>query len=278
MLRLAGAGALTPALGALAHSRADEPTAALVAGPAVLTAERLSWAGVRLRAATSEVYIDPLLDAGVWGAALRPAPSAGAGARTRFVLVTHLHPDHFDPSAARRVLGEDGTLVCDATVAADAAARGFRVRSVRCFEPVFLSSDFTVTAVPAVDGYGAPQVSWVIAGPDRRVIHCGDTLWHGLWWQLGRMLGPFDAAFLPINGARFRWRTPYAEVPSVMTATQAVAAAVVLGARRLVPIHYGVRGADGYEEDPDALATVEHLGRERGLEVQPLTPGEWIRW
>jgi hypothetical protein len=41
------------------------------------------------------------------------------------------------------------------------------VRAARPFEPL-LVGDFTVTAVPAVDGYGAPQVSWVVDGGGRR--------------------------------------------------------------------------------------------------------------
>jgi hypothetical protein len=150
-------------------------------------------------------------------------------------------------------------------------------RERRLFEPLLLG-DFAATAVPAVDGYGASQVSWVIAGGNRRIIHCGDTLWHGFCWQIGRQHGPFDAAFLPINGARFGWRQPPAEIASVMTPEQAVAAAVVLGAKRLVPIHYGVAGAEGYLEEPDCVAKVAEIARRRGVRLQLLRPGEWVGW
>jgi L-ascorbate metabolism protein UlaG (beta-lactamase superfamily) len=245
---------------------------------ASLRAQRLAWAGVRLELPNAVIFVDPLLDPAVWDQALAdPLLPLDGGPAMRFVLVTHLHPDHFDPKAVRQALGSGGTLVCDASVAADAASRGFQVRGARPFEPLLLG-DFTATAVPAVDGYGAPQVSWVVDGGGRRVIHCGDTLWHGLWWQVRRQLGPFDAAFLPINGARFGWRQPAAEVPSVMTAEQAVAAAVVLGARIVVPIHYGVRGADGYEEEPQALARLAEIASRRRVAVQQLRPGDWVRW
>ena len=43
---------------------------------------------------------------------------------------------------------------------------------------------FTITAVPAVDGFGDPQVSWVIAAAGRRILHAGDTLFHGSWWLI----------------------------------------------------------------------------------------------
>jgi len=272
LLGLAAALAVRPAGRLLASS-----TAALAPAPA-LRAQRLAWAGVRLISPQTELYLDPLLDPSVWGPALSDSLALpDDGLADRFVLVTHLHPDHFDPTAARHVLGANGTLICDASVAADSASRGFKVRAARLFEPMLLG-DFTATAVPAVDGYGAPQVSWVADGAGRRVIHCGDTLWHGLWWQIGRQFGPFDAAFLPINGARFRWRQPAAEVPSVMTAEQAVAAALVLGARLLVPIHYGVHGAEGYQEGDDVAASARRIGAERQIDVQVLAAGDWVRW
>ena len=138
--------------------------------------------------------------------------------------------------------------------------------------------DFTATAVPAADGYGDAQVSWIVSGGGRRVIHCGDTLWHGSWWQIGRQYGPFDAAFLPINGARFSWRKPASEISAVMTPEQAVAAAVVMGARQIVPIHYGVRGAEGYSELPDVEARLIEVASRRGVGVEVRRPGEWLTW
>lgn len=274
VLRLAAAIALAPLARRLeARLDAGPPPAA-----DSLRAQRLAWAGVRLELPTAVAFIDPLLDPAVWEQALAdPLLPFDGGPATRFVLVTHLHPDHFDPKAVRQALGTGGTLVCDATVAADAASRGFQVRGARPFEPLLLG-DFTATAVPAVDGYGVPQVSWVVDGGGRRVIHCGDTLWHGLWWQVRRQLGPFDVAFLPINGARFGWRQPAADVPSVMTPEQAVAAAVVLGVHLVVPIHYGVSDTEGYREDPQAAARVVEIARQRKVAVQLLRPGEWVRW
>ena len=243
-----------------------------------LRAQRLAWAGVRLELPEAAIFIDPLVSADVWGAALKdPLTPFSGGPGTRSVLVTHLHPDHFDVLAITQILGGSGTIICDSRVAANVASQGFRVRGLALFEPTIVG-EFTVTAVPAVDGYGDTQVSWVVDGGGRRLIHCGDTLWHGHWWQVGKQLGPFDAAFLPINGARFAWRKPFAEVASVMTPEQAVAAAVVLGAKRLVPIHYGVRGASGYEEDPRAEAKLIETSKARKVAAQILKPGDWVQW
>ncbi len=195
----------------------------------------------------------------------------------RFVLVTHRHPDHFDPLAVRKILGDAGVLVCDSDVAPLAAAEGFKVRLASLYEPVLLG-DFTATAVPAMDGYGDPQVSWIVSTGDKRVLHCGDTLWHGYWWRIGRQFGALDAAFLPINGARFEWRKPWSDIPAVMTPEQAVAAAVVTGAKLIVPIHYGVTGSDGYREIPDCEQKLRESAKARNVNVQVLRAGEWLSW
>lgn len=244
-----------------------------------LEAQRLAWAGVRLRLGQDELFIDPLVNADVWGSALKdPIIPVEGRAGARFVLITHRHPDHFDPQAVRRIIGDSGgAVVCTQDNAAAVAAAGFKVRVGGLYEPLLLN-DFTATAVPAADGYGDPQVSWVVGAGGRRIIHCGDTLWHGAWWHIGRQLGPFDAAFLPINGARFAWRKPVSGVPAVLTPEQAVAAARILDARVIVPIHYGVAGAEGYEEMPHAEADLRKLAQLRGQGVEVVLPGEWLRW
>ena len=245
--------------------------------PSNLRARRLAWAGIQLQLASGSLFIDPLIDRSEWGDALKDEliPVTGAPG-DRFVLITHRHPDHCDPQAIRQALGETGTLAY-ASQTGIPNVSGVKMRAGELYEPLLLG-DFTATAVPAVDGYGDPQVSWVVTASGRRIIHCGDTLWHGAWWHIGRQYGPFDAAFLPINGAKFSWRQPVSNVPAVMTAEQAVAAAAVLGARIIVPIHYGVVGAEGYAEDPHAEEELVNFARNRNVDVQILRPGAWVQW
>lgn len=266
-----GAGALlAPRFGALAaqSSAATAPS---------LRAQKLTWAGVRLQLDSGSLFLDPLINKDVWGDGLKdPMIPVGGASGDRFVLVTHRHPDHCDPEAIRQALGSDGTLVY-ASEAGIPNVSGVKMRAAAMYEPVLLG-DFTATAVPAVDGYGDPQVSWIVTAGGRRIIHCGDTLWHGAWWHIGRQYGPFDAAFLPINGAKFSWRKPVTDVPAVMTAEQAVAAAVVVGARLVVPIHYGVVGADGYAEDVHAVDELRHFARQRHVDIEILKPGDWVAW
>lgn len=243
-----------------------------------LRIQRLAWAGVRLQLPNATLFIDPLVNPETWGSALDDAliPVAD-GVGDTSVLITHTHSDHFDSKAVEGALARGGTLVHPNGTNPLPVPPSARTRSSALWEPQLLG-DFTATAVPASDGYGDLQVSWVVSAGGRRIFHGGDTLWHGHWWRIGRQLGPFDAAFLPVNGARFGWRKPVSGQPGVLTPEQAVAAATILGARRLVPIHYGVSGMEEYVEVEDPIGRLRRAARHRSVDIQPLPPGAWLEW
>jgi L-ascorbate metabolism protein UlaG (beta-lactamase superfamily) len=244
-----------------------------------LRIQRLAWAGIRLQLPNSTLFIDPLVDPNAWGTALKdPLIPVTDAIGDTYVLITHAHPDHFDAKAAADALSRGGTLAYPVGTNPLPIPPGARARPSALWEPQLLG-DFTATPVPAADGYGDPQVSWVVSAAGRRIFHGGDTLWHGHWWRIGRQYGPFDAAFLPINGARFGWRKPVSGQPGVLTPEQAVAAATILGARRLIPIHYGISGlAEDYVEVEDPVGRLRTAAREKSLAIQPLAPGGWVEF
>ena len=57
-----------------------------------------------------------------------------------------------------------------------------------------------------------------------------------------------------------------------LTPEQAVEVAQILGARRVVPIHYGNSG-QGYAEVPDALGVFVKAAKAAGLAYTVLAPG-----
>lgn len=241
-----------------------------------LRIQRLNWAGVRLQLGDMSLFIDPLASADVWDDSLSDPIVPVVPTRENNVLITHRHPDHCHPDTIRRLVGSDGTLFFPTAVGPQPVA-AIKSRAAAPFEPQLIG-EFVAAAVPAADGYGDPQSSWIVTAAGRRIIHCGDTLWHGFWWQIGRQFGPFDLAFLPINGAKFSWRKPASDVSAVLTPQQAAAAADILSARRVVPIHYGVQGAEGYSEVDAPLAQFQKAAAERSIRVDPLRPGEWLAW
>lgn len=239
-----------------------------------LAIERLTWAGVKLIGGDTTVFIDAV-GTDIWeGDAPGGFVPVDASTSRRYALVTHAHNDHFDPAGLTRVLGERGYLVIHESIATYAASRGLQVIPAAMYEPI-RRGGFIFTAVPASDGFGAEQVSWVVTYGQRRLFHGGDTLWHGKLDLIGAQYGPFDAAFLPINGAR-QQSSPASETPGTMTPEQAVDAAVLLRSRRLVPIHYGLNDPPGYVEVHEPLAAVLEAAARRGVGVIQLRPGEHI--
>lgn len=59
---------------------------------------------------------------------------------------------------------------------------------------------FTAAALPAVDGIGDPQVSWAVTAENKTLLHLGDTMFHGYWWQIAQRYGSLDVVITPING------------------------------------------------------------------------------
>lgn len=236
--------------------------------------ERLTWAGIKMTAGDTTVFIDAV-GTDIWdGKAPDGLVPVEADTRRRYALVTHAHNDHFDVDTLREVLGEQGYVIAHESIATYIASRGLQVIPAATWEPVSRGG-FTFTAVPASDGFGAEQVSWVVMHGERRYLHGGDTIWHGRWGQIGQQLGPFDAVFLPINGARLQGE-PMTETPGTMTPQQAVDAALLLKARALVPIHYGNDDPPYYVEIPQPLETLRATADRREVPVTYLLPGEYM--
>lgn len=253
----------------------------------------LGWAGVELEHEGETIVIDPLADpAGTFagfGDAARDVelpPVAPAAGRAVAGLVSHLHRDHTDAGALAAALApgaavhhpaatEEGNLAL-AQADHELGAAKLPRHAVATWESVTVGR-FTSTALPAVDGLGDPQVSWLVEAGGRRVLHLGDTVFHGAWWQMARRAGPFDVVFTPVNGAviDFPHQQPASPLPATMEPEQAALAGELLGARTVVPMHYG-----GFAFEPhyrpivDARERFERAARVRSYRAAPLAPGE----
>jgi len=244
--------------------------------------QRLSWAGIKAEVGGMTLVVDLLEDISrlrpIMGEPRGPLSPVTAEHSVDLAVITHLHPDHYDPHALRKCLASHGKVICHREIQDNIRADGLPVHAVELEEP-FVQTKVTLTAVAAVDGFGDPQVSWVIEGGGKRIIHCGDTLWHGHWWRIRRKHGPFDAAFLCINGVVMTY--PGLEpsgIPADMTAAQAVAAGKLLDAGFVCPIHYGTFNASQYSEPPNVEETFLAAARERGVAVQIIPPGNRVSW
>jgi L-ascorbate metabolism protein UlaG (beta-lactamase superfamily) len=210
----------------------------------------------------------------------------GAGALAG--MVTHLHRDHADAAALEAALapgapvyeprwpgGEDVENL--ALVQANHELDGAKLARREVGEwDRHEAGPFALTALPAVDGTGDPQVAWLVEAEGLRVLHLGDTLFHGFWWRMAQRHGPFDVVLAPINGAvvRFPHRRPASPLPVALDPEQAALAGELLGAKTVVPIHYG-----GYDIEPwyrpiaYAAERFEAAARDRPFEAHVLEPG-----
>lgn len=257
---------------------------------------RLGWAGLELEAAGESVVIDlfqhnePLEP--YTGAVHEPLPPPQRAGEIATALVTHLHADHCDPGAIAAALRPGGLLLRPAPApdggimengALIYAEDGIAQHSLatQALEPwqSLTRGPFSFTAVPAVDGFGDPQVSWAVEAGGVRILHAGDTLFHGSWWLTKLRLGDFDAVFLPANGARVSLphRQPPSPFPAAMTPEQAATAAAILGARLAVPIHYDAIDAPPlYEQVAQPAERFLAAAREAGVAARLLATGETL--
>ncbi|ANY05845.1 MBL fold metallo-hydrolase [Pseudonocardia sp. HH130630-07] len=252
---------------------------------------RLGWAGLELEAGGARLVIDYVRDLSPLFTGWRPGEDLSVPAGpVAAALLTHLHRDHTDAAALAGVLEQGAPVLRPApghgddvdnvtTLPAEAELVRHRLAtevvdawSVRDLGP------FRVTAVPAVDGLGDPQLNWVVRADGQRVLHGGDTMFHGYWWLVARRFAPFDAVVLPANGAVVDapHLQPPSPFPAAMDPRQAAAAAEILDARHAIPMHYETRQPDkipGYVEAADpAVQFRAHAGpRARVLAV-----GEWL--
>lgn len=256
---------------------------------------RLGWAGVELEHDGSTLIIDNITTGGVFepfiveGEEALIAPSQ----KPLAALVTHLHRDHTDVAALQQALGDWGLVLRPGQIRFASEMQKFSVLGT---EEEFAKSSlkteelavgdsreigpFAVTAAYAVDGLGAPQVSWVVEAGGATVFHGGDTLWHGSWWDIAAEYGPIGAAFLPANSVELNYpmQQPAVSIPAVLSPEQAVEAAHALRAEVLVPTHFSRKFEhdEYYKPIHDARPRLEAAAAKRNLRLAFPEIGEFI--
>ncbi|MGW6856697.1 MBL fold metallo-hydrolase [Streptomyces xanthophaeus] len=223
---------------------------------------------------------DPTFDAPrdypVPGALLtKTAPSSAAPADLGpidVVLLSHdEHPDNLDASG--RALLADVPLTL--TTPGGARRLGAGVRGLADWESVELDrvggGTVTVTGVPALHGPGARAeveavtgqvVGFVLTGDDLPTVYVsGDNASLALVKEIAERFGPVDTALLFAGAPRFT--DLFDGAPIVLDSAQAAEAAAILGARRVVPVHYDswAHFTEGQDELVAAFEDAGLLGR-----------------
>ena len=256
---------------------------------------RLGWAGVEVECDDETLLIDYVLDTLPMAPLLRspdePFPPSSRPGAAAVALLTHLHADHADPDALAVALRDGAPVFRPQPATGDKDDVELTSIGETKFTRHQLATEivgpwegrsigpFRMFSVPAVDGFGDPQHSWVVECGGRRIIHCGDTLNHGNWWRIAHRFQAFDIAFMPINAPVCEW--PHLQPPSPIEATltpeQAAVAANILRAKTVVPIHYGsLNKAVKYVETPHPTGRLQQKSEEFGIRASIQAVGTWF--
>jgi L-ascorbate metabolism protein UlaG (beta-lactamase superfamily) len=204
----------------------------------------LTWVGhasFLVRLGGKLVALDPIWSSRIAGTLPRLAPPGvkleDAGP-IDIVCVSHNHMDHMDLPTLRRI-GPEALFVLP-------LGCGRFVKMPKMVELDWWQShqegDLTITLVPS--RHWSMRMPWtrndslwggfVLAGPEGRAYHSGDTAMFDGFAEIGR-LGPIDWAMLPIGSYAPRWFMQ----PQHLDPDEAGQAFLDLGAKLLVAMHWG---------------------------------------
>jgi L-ascorbate metabolism protein UlaG (beta-lactamase superfamily) len=191
-------------------------------------------ATVRLEVAGARILTDPFLRSRL-GPLERhgPPPDTVGELDVDLVLISHGHPDHFDPTSLRSLRGSPTLVVPRGLGARTRRAVGGEVIEVVAGERLVVDG-LAIEAVPASHWIspGAPRaqpVGYVVdAGP--RIYFAGDT---GRFAGLGGVLAGVDVALLPV------WTWGPHRGPGHLGPRSAAEALASAGPTVAIPIHWG---------------------------------------
>jgi N-acyl-phosphatidylethanolamine-hydrolysing phospholipase D len=200
------------------------------------------------------------------------------------ILISHDHYDHLDlPTLERLVRAHRPTVFVPLGLGAWLQARGVRDVVELDWWQRHVHRGLTVVATPAQHGSGRGITdqnlrlwsSWAVLGARRRVFFAGDTGYTPALAEIGRRLGPFDVAAIPIGG----YSAYTARHPNHVSPEEAVRLFEDVRGRLLVPMHWGTfaLNREPHREPPDRLRA-EARRRGLGARLKLLSPGQSFRF
>jgi L-ascorbate metabolism protein UlaG (beta-lactamase superfamily) len=158
------------------------------------------------------------------------------------VLVTHNHYDHLDVEVFRKFDDRFPVMVPEGMGRWMRRHGCTRVTELGWWQQAEIGG-LRITMVPACHWsrrgiFDTNRVLWggyVVEGGGSSVYHSGDTAWFEGFGEIGRHFPGLEAAMLPIGGYEPAWFMEHYH----LNPEQAGRAFVALGARRLLPMHWG---------------------------------------
>jgi len=199
--------------------------------------------------------------------------------RLDFALVSHDHYDHADLPTIRRLAARGVPFVVPLGIGDLVREAGGRVAAELGWWQDARIAGVTVTCVPArhFSGRGLGDrnhrlwAGFVVADGSRRFYHSGDTALFDGFAEIGRRVGPIDLACLPVGAYEPRAMMG----PIHLNPEEAVRAALDLGARGVVAMHFGTFDlSDEPLDEPPRRFLAEARARGLGERALVMAVGE----
>ncbi|MEU1786504.1 MBL fold metallo-hydrolase [Streptomyces sparsogenes] len=252
---------------------------------------RLTWMGhstVLAEIDGRRVLFDP-----VWGERCSPFSFAGpkrvhpvpvplrALGPVDVVVISHDHYDHLDMPTIRALVRTEAHFVVPLGVGAHLERWGVperRMTELDWHESTELAG-LRLTATPARHFCGRALrntqhtlwASWVVAGPEHRVYHSGDTGYFPGFADIGEAYGPFDATMIQIGAYSEFWPDIHM-LPEEGVRAHADLQSGEPGRGIMLPIHWGTFNLAPHPWDEPAEGTVT-AARAAGARVAVPRPG-----
>jgi len=160
------------------------------------------------------------------------------------VVISHDHYDHLDMGSIKALKEKTDLFVMPLDVGTHLRHWGVEAEKIielDWWDETVVAGSVRLIATPArhFSGRGMSDknktlwASWVIANQSHSLFFSGDTGMQEAFSEIGQRFGPFDLAMIENGAYDPAW-------PNVhMSPEETVEAAVMLGAKRLMPIHWG---------------------------------------
>ena len=196
--------------------------------------------------------------------------------RIDYLLVSHVHYDHLDIPSIRRIAAYNPHAVVPERMSTLLRKAGIERTTECAWYESFSDEKIRITLLPAKHwGRRGPfdknKVLWgayLIESPRCKIFFCGDSAMGEHFAEIGARFA-IDYALMPIGA----YEPAYIMKHNHLDPEQALHAAVQLGAKRTVPMHYGTfKLSDEPLQEP--LQRFVRYAEEIGVDTLVLKPGE----
>jgi L-ascorbate metabolism protein UlaG (beta-lactamase superfamily) len=210
--------------------------------------EYAMWMGhatLWLHLGKTTIAIDPVLGNIPMHRRFTALPLPKEALKADIVLITHAHYDHYDKASVKFLLAQNPDLIIVAPAGFWRYMKGIVDRE-QCFEMQWWESlmvgGLFITLVPAkhwskrtlFDTNKALWGGYVIQNEEHTLYHSGDSAMGDHFKTIGEHF-EIEEAFLPIGAYKPEWIMNH----NHLNPPQALQAAADLGAKTLIPIHFG---------------------------------------